>query len=243
MLKPLSVPADRPRRFYKQVGVAARDGGFAVLLDARQTRTPAGAALVVPTETLAHLLAQEWEAQVESVDLSAMPANRLAATVIDRTAGASEALAMEVARYAGSDVLCYLADGPQALVQAQSERWGPWLEWARGELGVDLQPATGVMHRPQPPQALARVQALVDTLEPFAQAATAFAAPLFGSAVLALAVQRGALEAQAAFELSRLEEAFQEARWGVDDEAALRTGRLREEARLLGRWFAALDAH
>ena len=97
------------------------------------------------------------------------------------------------------------------------------------------------MHRPQPPEALARVEALTAALEPFAQAGVAYAAPLFGSAVLALAVQRRWLEAETAFDLSRLEQAFQEARWGVDAEAAARTALLREEARLLGRWFTALD--
>ena len=84
------------------------------------------------------------------------------------------------------------------------------------------------------------MEALVAGLEPYAQAAVAFAAPLFGSAVLALAVQRGRLQAVEAFELSRLDEAFQEQRWGVDAEAAARTEALREEARFLDRWFAAL---
>ena len=51
----------------------------------------------------------------------------------------------------------------------------------------------------------------------------ATAVPLFGSAVLGLAVHRGALTGQAAFDLSRLEEAFQEELWGVDADNAERT--------------------
>ena len=54
-------------------------------------------------------------------------------------------------------------------------------------------------------------------------AGLAHATALFGSAVLALALHRGELDAEAAFELSRLDEAFQQARWGVDEEAAERT--------------------
>ena len=69
----------------------------------------------------------------------------------------------------------------------------------------------------------------------------ALATPLLGSAVLALAVQRGVLAGEAAFELSRLDEAFQERQWGVDAEAAERTEARREEAQLLDRWFRALD--
>ena len=231
---------ERPRRFYRTADVAARAGGFVVTLDGRTAKTPAGAPLALPVEALARLVAAEWGAQGETLDLTEMPASRMASTVIDRTAGAGPALAAEVARYAGSDVLCYGADHPDALVEDQRLRWGPLLDWARGELGVALRPVTGVMHQPQPPEALARVEALVAGLDPFTQAAVAYAAPLFGSAVLALAVQRGRLGAEEAFELSRLDEAFQEARWGVDAEAAARTERLREEARFLHRWFAAL---
>ena len=49
------------------------------------------------------------------------------------------------------------------------------------------------------------------------------AAGLFGSAILALALQRGRLTGEAAFDLSRLDEAFQEEQWGVDAEAAVRS--------------------
>jgi chaperone required for assembly of F1-ATPase len=232
--------ADKPRRFYAQATTGPRDGGFTVLLDGRGAKTPGGAALVVPSEALAALLAAEWAAQVEVIDYAAMPANRLASTVIDKTVTAAGPLAQEVARYAGSDVLCYRAEGPQALVEAEDAAWTPLLDWARETHEVELTPVEGVIHRAQSPEALARVETLVAAMEPFRQAAVAFATPLFGSAVLALAVERGRLTAEAAFDLSRLDEAFQEERWGVDAEAAARTARLREEVRMLEGWFAAL---
>ena len=234
--------ADRPRRFYAQADVGPHEGGFQVRLDGRGVKTPAGAALSLPTEALARLVAQEWAAQGETLDLSSMAATRLAYTVIDRTAAAPQAIAAEVARYAGSDVLCYLAEAPQALVEAERRAWRPMLDWARDALGVELVEVVGVSPRPQPPQALARVEALVAELEPFAQAGVAYATPLFGSAVLALAVQRGGLDAARALELSRVDEAFQAQRWGVDAEAATRAEGLAESAALLDRWFTALRA-
>ena len=69
---------------------------------------------------------------------------------------------------------------------------------------------------------------------------------LLGLALLGLlaggifAVQRGALAGEAALDLSRLDEAFTEERWGVDEEAAVRTAAHRAEATLLQRWFEAL---
>ena len=53
-------------------------------------------------------------------------------------------------------------------------------------------------------------------------------------------MRRGELTADAAFDLSRLDETFQEERWGVDAEAAARADAMAREAVTLGLWFAAL---
>src|SRR5690606_35898937 len=234
-------PADKPRRFWTAVTVEAEpDGGWSVRLDGRRPRTPAGAPLILPTEAAARLVADEWAAQETVVELAAMPATRLAATAIDRVGQAREEVAAEIARWAGSDLLCYFAEAPAGLVARQQAEWGPWLGWAERELGLPLVRAAGIVHRPQPPEVEARVRALALALDDLRLAALALVAPLFGSAVLALAVQRGALAADAAFDLSCLDESFQEAQWGVDAEAAERAARLRAEARLLQQWFAAL---
>ena len=235
-----SAGSGRPRRFYERAGVAQAEGGFAVQLDGRSVKTPDGAALALPTRALAELVAEEWEAQGEYVDPVAMRANRLASTVIDRTAAAGRATAAEVARYAASDVLCYFAEGPDALVEAERAAWRPWLAWAAQTLGVRLREVAGVSPQPQPPEALLKVEALVAGLEPFVQAGVAYATPLFGSVILALAVQQGALDALDALEVSRTDEAFQAQRWGIDDEAARALAARRAEAALLDRWFKAL---
>jgi chaperone required for assembly of F1-ATPase len=84
------------------------------------------------------------------------------------------------------------------------------------------------------------VKSIALDLDDFGLTGLAFGAALFGSAVLAIAVQRGWLPGEAAFDLSRLDEAWQEEKWGVDAEAAERTLRLRGEAVLLDRWFRGL---
>jgi len=232
-------PAERLRRFWTAVDVAAGEGGWAVRLDGRAPKTPAGARLVLPTEAVAGLVAGEWAAQGEHLDPVTMPATRLASTAIDRVSRAREPVADEIAAFAGSDLLCYLADAPASLVEQQAREWGPWRDWARG-LGVPLEACEGVVHRPQDPAAVARVRDLALALDDFALTGLATAVPLLGSAILGLAVQRGALSGDAAFDLSRLDEAFQESRWGVDEEAAARTAARRAEAQLLERWFRAL---
>ncbi len=232
--------AQRPRRFYKIAEPGPVEGGFGVLLDGRPVRTPAGVRMVLPTPAVAQLVAGEWEAQAEHIVIDDMPAARLAFTAIDRAPQAREEVVAEIARHAGSDVLCYFADGPDVLVEREGAQWEPMLQWARQDLGLELIHVAGLMHRPQPEAMLERARALALELGDFELTGLVNAAGLYGSAVLAFAVHRGRLSGQEAFDLSRLDEAFQEERWGVDEEAAFRTARLRHEAVVLGQWFEAL---
>ena len=156
------------------------------------------------------------------------------------TEAAARLVADEIAAFAGSDLVCYLAEHPASLAEEQAREWTPWRDWAALELGVVLQPVEGVIHRAQDPAAIARVRELALRLDDFALTGLAMATPLLGSAVLGLALQRGVLGGEAAFELSRLDETFQERQWGVDEEAAERTAARRAEAVLLDRWFRSL---
>jgi len=218
------------------------NGGFAVRLDQRDLRGPKGAVTVLPTHALADLVAEEWAAQGETLELAKMHGTRLANTALESVPKAREATADGVVSYAASDLLCYLATEPAGLVQRQTEAWDPLLARAAAELDLRFVRAAGIVHQAQPPETLARVKALALELDDFGLTGLAFGAALYGSAVLALAVQRGWLSGEAAFDASRVDEAWQEDQWGVDAEAAERTERLRGEAQMLDSWFKALES-
>ena len=242
MVQKLAPHVELPRRFYKTitVGYGPDDCSMNVLLDGKPVRTPQGATLAVPTLALAEMLAAEWDAQATHIDMNAMAATRLAFTAVDFVPGARDAVAAEVGRYAGSDALCYFADGPAALVERQVQRWGPVLEWAEAELGLHFVRATGIAYRDQPAATLLRAARLAEQDGDFALAAIAHATALFGSAVLALALWRDQFTGEEALQVSRLDEAFQQEQWGVDEEAAERTANMLAEARMLEAWFRAL---
>ena len=240
MSPPSRDAVEKARRFYTAVAVLQQPQGFAIALDGRIARTPAGGRLILPVQPLAAVIAEEWAAQGERLDMSLAPATRLAFTAIDGGVAARTAMAAEVARYAGSALLCYFAEGPQALVVEETASWAPLLDWAQDELGLAFVRASGIVHRPQPPETVERVQALAMELDTFSLTGLVFATGLFGSAILALAVQHARLMSDQAFDLSRLDEAFQAERWGLDAEAKARTDRLRADAQMLERWFSAL---
>lgn len=231
---------ERLKRFWKEASVAPDGEGHVVLLDGRAPKTPAHAWIVLPTLAAAQMVADEWAAQGEFIDPGTMPATRLAATAIDRVSQTREPVADEIASYVGSDLLCYLAEHPTPLVADQTRLWAPWRDWAAAELGVHVEATQGIIHLAQSPDGIARVRALALELDDFALTGLATAVPLLGSAILGLAVQRGAVSGAAAFELSRLDEAFQERQWGIDADNAERTEARRAEAVLLDRWFRAL---
>jgi chaperone required for assembly of F1-ATPase len=229
------------RRFYKVVAAAPADGGYAVTLDGRTPRSPRGLPLVLPTQTLAELVAAEWAAQGEDILPATMPATRLAWTALATAEpGARQSSVERIAAFAGSDLLCYFADWPAELRTRQEREWGPAIDWAEAALGVSFVRARGILHQSQPAATLERLAVLAGAEDDFALAALTAATALFGSAILAFALRRAHLSADAAFALSRLDETFQQEKWGVDAEAAARVAGMAVEAGMLGRWFAAL---
>ena len=234
-------PGDKPRRFYKEVTVEAVEGGFGVLLDGRRLRTPKAQALILPTRAAAELVAAEWAAQTDVIEMAEMQATRLANTAIESIGGSREAVADQIAQYAGSDLVCYFAEDPAGLVDRQEAGWGPVLARAEQEDGLRFERCAGIIHRDQPAETLTRVREIALSLDDFALAGLAFGTSLFGSAVLAIGLQRGWFSGDQAFDLSRVDEAYQEEKWGVDAEAAERAERLRGEARMLDRWFKGLQ--
>lgn len=210
----------KPKRFWKAATVTPLEGGFTVMLDSRAVKTPAKSPLVVPTEAMARLIAAEWDAQQEVVSPETMPATRAANSAIDKVQVQFKEVAEILAEYGGTDLLCYRAEEPEALVARQAAGWDPLLDWARERYGAPLAITTGVVFVAQPPGSLAALrQALFDQTA-FQLAALHDLIAITGSLVLGLAVAEGRLSADEAFNLSRIDEHWQIEQWGEDEEAA-----------------------
>ncbi|WP_409432320.1 ATP12 family chaperone protein [Litorimonas sp. RW-G-Af-16] len=216
------------KRFYKDVTVEAGESGYVVLLDGRQLKTPGKKSLNLPTQGLAQLIAAEWDAQVDEINPAIMPITRLANVALERTPDHRDDIVLEARNYAGTDLLCYRAPDPADLTQRQITQWGPWLEWAKAR-GVDLTAVTGIVAVEQAEGSLDAVADYARNLSDIDLTLFVHFTAVFGSAILGMAVMEGALSAEDAFELSRLDEAYQIEAWGVDDEAKIRTDNIRAE--------------
>ncbi len=240
MVSPKGEIDNRPKRFYREVAVVGQDDHWSIQLDGKPLRTPEKKLLVLPTEKLANVIADEWRAQGERIDLQNMFNTRLANVVLDRTPASRGELGREAARYAHTDLVCHLADAPGKLHDLQEKAWAPLRTWAADALGVKLDTVEGVIACAQPEKSVDAVRDHAAALDDWRLTGLIHAVAFLGSAVLGLAVERRRLTAAKAFELSRIDEDFQAAQWGEDAEAARRTERNRMEARAIDLWFDAL---
>jgi len=232
------------KRSYDEVRVAARGDGFGVVLDDRALDTPAGTTLVLPARALATAIAEEWRGRAEAAPPrpDSMPLMRLAATAVDRVAARREAVIAEVAGYAASDLLCHRADHPAELVARQRAAWDPLLDWARERHGIALRITTGVLPVRQPAPALTACRAAVAAGDDFTLAAVHAITAAAGSVIVALALRAGRLDAEAAWEVSQIDESFQIARWGADPESTQRRTALAADIAAVERFLTLLRA-
>jgi chaperone required for assembly of F1-ATPase len=205
--------------------VAATPRSFRLLLDGKPLLTPAKRTFAVNTRALAEAIAGEWSAQGDCIDPKSMPLTRLANSAIDGVRGRERAVRGDIAKYAASDLLCYRADRPDALVRLQREAWDGVLAWARETLEVRLRTGAGLMPIAQPADAAPAVANALEHLDCFGLAAMHVITSLTGSVLLALALAHGQITARRAWEAAHVDEEFQISQWGADAEAAARQQR------------------
>jgi len=227
-------------RFYKDVSVGSADGLHLILLDGKSVKTPNGATLALPSNALAHAIAEEWRAQEKTIKPQSMLLTKLANTAIDRVASNPADAREQLLAFAKGDVVSYRAESPADLVERQALTWDPLLSWVRQRFGVSLRTAKGLSVIEQEPVS---VRALTETLEghdAFVLAGLYSAAALLGSLVIALALLEGELSPENAFAAANLEKIYQAERWGWDPQETARADAERGELNQISRFLDLL---
>lgn len=207
------------QRFYSDVRRVETPSGFVIQLDGRSVRTPGRSELVLPTGVLAEAIADEWRAHDTFIDPTRMPLTRFGNTTIDGVIPRIAEVRADAAKYAGTDLLCYRADGPAALVERQERAWDPVLLGVEAGLGASFTIVRGIMPIPQPTETLDRVAAWFSEQDAFAVTALHVMTTITGSAVLAIAFAKGDLDIEVVWRLALVDEDYQMELWGRDDEA------------------------
>ena len=227
-----------PKRFYKMVSVG---DDLAILLDGRAVKTPMKQKLILPKRPLAEAVAEEWQAQVKLINPALMPLTKLANTALDRVGTERAHVADEVVGFAGNDLVCYRAAEPAHLVAMQASAWDSVLTWASTALDAQFVTTKGVVHVNQSASAITAIEIHIASLDAFALTAVHNAMTLTGSALLALMLHARAIGAETAWNAAHVDEDFQIAQWGEDDEAAARRENRKTEFNGTAQFMNLLD--
>ena len=231
-----------PKRVYKEAGVKAVEGGFAVALDGRIPKTPGMKQVIVPRQSIALALAEEWAVQVEFVDAQIMPLTRLVNSAVEAGEESLPALRAEIMKYVANDLLLYRADTPAALVKRQEEFWDDALVKLARQFGVAFQPTIGIVHQAQPEVTLARLTAVLEAEALLPLTALNAITSITGSGLLAIALRHGLIDAERVWAAAHVDEDFNISMWGVVEEITERRAKRHKEFDAALRLLALLDA-
>lgn len=217
------------KRFYEKASVICQDGLFAIVLDGKTVRTPAGSLFAVSSARLAQAAAEEWQAQGQVIKPASMPLTQLINASIDLIDKNRERTIEQILAYADTDLLCYWAEEPPALVERQQTTWMPVLDWLGDKYGIAMQITRGVIPCRQPGEVKSRLLGAVCTSTHVELAGLASLSAACGSLVLAMAARDGWLDSGNVFVAAQLEETYQLEKWGEDSEAMARRRSLRTD--------------
>ena len=207
------------KRFFKNVSLVETNAGCAVALDGKQIKTPTGKLLTITSKPLAEAVADEWREQKNKVELKTMPLTTLSYAACDQVAENRALVEAEVAAYADTDLICYRADAPLELCEKEVAAWDPMVNWLKKNHGLNLVLINGISHVKQEDETLEFVSAYLASQCNFTLAALERITSLLGSIFLSIAINECELEANAAWEKSRVDENYQTEMWGEDAES------------------------
>lgn len=218
---------DLPKRFWKIVSLDQRDEGYFLLLDGRSARTPAGNPLYSVSESIAKTLQAEWADLEDIIDPERLPMTRLVNVARDTDPATRDDILNSVRAYAETDLLCYRADGPQRLAYRQNIVWTPYLDRLKTHHNIKLRLSSGIMPVAQDADQLDAIRTLAASRSCNMEVLIALhlATSLLGSAVLALALTEPGedqLRAKIVWQAANVDEDWNRAQWGEDEESALR---------------------
>jgi chaperone required for assembly of F1-ATPase len=204
------------KRFYTAVTPQQTPDGWEIHLDGKPIRTPSRRRLLAPNDALAQELAREWAAQEDEILPATMPLTQILTTAVDRVAQERSAMQAGVLNFLDTDLLCYRAGHPAALVARQAALWDPWLEWFEQEYGAHLRTSDHLKALTQPEAAHSAAESAVAALDDMRFTLLQLIVAASGSLILGLAFMKGRADADRIFAAMHAEENFKEKIYRAD---------------------------
>lgn len=197
-----------------------------VTIQGRVLKTPQDHIFQVPTQALAKAIEAEWQKD-SSPHYQHKPLTSLAATALDRIAGARNSTIDELLNRVSSDAILFWAKAPPFLVKAQEETWAPLISKVNKELHLNLKPTTSLSIEPLEDEG--KIKAFLEQLNDFRLMGFLHLITLTESFCLSFLVLQEKLTPEEAWEAAQLPEKSQQEVWGEDLESKNREEHHKEE--------------
>ena len=203
------------KRFYKNVTVSGSNGNYEIALDMKKLKTPSGAVLSIPNQTLALAVAQEWDSQKDKIRQSQMHLTSLCNTSQDNPARKSkEDIVEHVMSFLETDTLLFKCQEPEQLCELQTRSWDPVVSWFNDTYNSDIESSLTMMPPDIKPEVKDTLSRTLRGYNYHALTGFSFGVEALKSIILMLALVNKAVTVEGAVSLSRLELEFQIAKWG-----------------------------
>ncbi len=189
---------------------------------------------------LASEIEKEWDQQGKEINTALMPNTRMACTAIDRISADKEPTVAKLLEYAGTDLLCYRASGPNALRSRQEELWQPVLNWVEKSLAAPLIVTEGVMPVAQPPNSLVKLKNVLLNYNAFELVGLVNITQASGSLVLALGMLECEVGPDFCIKACQLDDQYQAESWGQESELMDRLDHQARDIKTTARFLSIL---
>uniref|UniRef100_A0A8D8X9P7 ATP synthase mitochondrial F1 complex assembly factor 2 n=1 Tax=Cacopsylla melanoneura TaxID=428564 RepID=A0A8D8X9P7_9HEMI len=206
---------EKPKRFYKKVGILQSNGDYEITLDHRKLKTPNGVLFKVSSEPLALAIAAEWDAQCDKIERSSMHLTGICNTVIDNPNRLTKFdLVQNIINFLETDTILYHTQEEEELRVIQEKEWGGILSWFNQRYGTSINYCMDISGPTISEKDRATVQRHFLSYNFDTVMGINFAVETLKSIVLALACVDRKLSIEEAVHLSKLEEEYQIGHWG-----------------------------
>lgn len=219
------------KRFFSHAEARKTENNcWQIFLDDRPLKNQASkTCFELASAVLAQAIASEWQAVPEEFDFKTLPLSRLVMGAVELSYEQRENIISKMTAYAQSDTLCFMAPHPKELFKLQQEKWVPLIEWIN-EKGCEFKPDQGLSMPLVSEKTRLFLKSYLAMQNNIELSCLQIISGACQSVILSIAVAQEHLTAGEAFDLSCLEELFQNKLWTADEEALKSRISRREEA-------------
>ena len=209
------------KKFWKKVSInKISSNSFQIMLDERILQTPLKRELVLPNLNLTQEIVKEWDQDSKNINTETMIFYSLISTSLDKIIDNRNLYIDDILDYIDTDLICYRAENPKELVELQKNKWDPIILLIEKYISTKVQIFQGILPKKQHANVHSKLNNLINQFNIFEISALHRITNITGSILLSLCVLKKDISANDVFELSFLDELWQEKNWGFDKETS-----------------------